>query len=94
MSNDNDDGREDPFVVDDPEDGVDDDTVGGSNTPADEDAAIDDLGSDVEIDAEIDEDAEDGLLGVSRSTRRPTIRVPDRLVGPGHRAGARPGRGE
>jgi len=80
MSNDNDDGREDPFIVDDPEGGVDDDTVGGSNTPAEEDAAIDDLGSDVEIDAEIDEDAEDGLLGGLKIDSTADIQVPDRLV--------------
>ena len=79
MSNDNDDGGEDPFIVDDP-DGVDDDTVGGSNTPADEDAAIEDLGSDVEIEAEIDEDAEDDLLGGLKIDSTADIEVPDRLV--------------
>jgi len=80
MSNDNDDGGEDPFIVDDPEGGVDDDTVGGSNTPADEDAAIEDLGSDVEIEAEIDEDAEDDLLGGLKIDSTADIEVPDRLV--------------
>ncbi|WP_251344218.1 ATP-dependent protease LonB [Haloplanus halophilus] len=45
-----------------------------------DDRSIEDLGSDVRIDAEIDEDAEDGLLGGLQIDSTAEIKVPDRLV--------------
>jgi Lon-like ATP-dependent protease len=52
----------------------------GTANESDEERSIDDLGSDVEIDAEIDEDAEDDLLGGLRIDSTAEIEVPDRLV--------------
>ncbi|MFB6102323.1 MAG: ATP-dependent protease LonB, partial [Haloplanus sp.] len=77
--------------VDDPprDDGADeweDDvpTPSGGREPGDDpetdDRSIEDLGSDVQIDAEIDEDAEDGLLGGLQIDSTAEIKVPDRLV--------------
>jgi Lon-like ATP-dependent protease len=51
----------------------------GPGDGADE-GSIDDLGSDVQIDAEIDEDAEDDLLGGLQIDSTAEIKVPDRLV--------------
>jgi len=45
-----------------------------------DEGSIEDLGSDVQIDAEIDEDAEDGLLGGLQIDSTAEIQVPDRLV--------------
>jgi Lon-like ATP-dependent protease len=55
---------------------------GQADAPADgsDERSIDDLGSDVQIDAEIDEDAEDGLLGGLQIDSTAEIKVPDRLV--------------
>jgi len=52
------------------------------NDPGDgaDERSIDDLGSDVQIDAEIDEDAEDDLLGGLQIDSTAEIQVPDRLV--------------
>ncbi|WP_435069468.1 ATP-dependent protease LonB [Haloplanus sp. C73] len=53
-----------------------------TDTGADDadEGSIEDLGSDVQIDAEIDEDAEDGLLGGLQIDSTAEIKVPDRLV--------------
>jgi Lon-like ATP-dependent protease len=53
---------------------------GGAREETPDDRSIEDLGSDVQIDAEIDEDAEDGLLGGLQIDSTAEIRVPDRLV--------------
>ncbi|WP_435127928.1 ATP-dependent protease LonB [Halobaculum sp. D14] len=88
MSNDRNDSRDgdqvdDVPVVDDPgsNGAAGDSSVGTSNDPSEQDAAIEDLGSDVEIDAEIDEEAaEDDLLGGLQIGSTGDIDVPERLV--------------
>ena len=74
---------------DDPADGLDDrppapdSAVGERPAEDDEDerrGTIEDLGSDVEVSAEVDESAEDGLLGGLLVDSTADIEVPDRLV--------------
>jgi Lon-like ATP-dependent protease len=73
---------------DDPADGLGDrpaapDPPVEEQPPEDEDerqGTIEDLGSDVEVSAEFDEDAEDGLLGGLLIDSTADIEVPDRLV--------------
>ncbi|WP_313691186.1 ATP-dependent protease LonB [Halorarum halobium] len=87
MSNDSNDSRggvpaEDAPVVDDP--GSNGTTGDGPfedpDRPSEEEGSIEDLGSDVEIEAEIDEESEDDLLGGLVIDSTGEIRVPDRLV--------------
>ncbi|MFB6168604.1 MAG: ATP-dependent protease LonB [Haloferacaceae archaeon] len=75
---------------DDPADGLGDrpsapDSAVGERPPDDEEederrGTIEDLGSDVEVNAEVDESAEDGLLGGLLIDSTADIEVPDRLV--------------
>jgi Lon-like ATP-dependent protease len=74
--------RDDPGGADEWEDDVpvpSDPEPGDAGNGTDE-RSIEDLGSDVQIDAEIDEDAEDDLLGGLQIDSTAEIKVPDRLV--------------